>query len=141
MLDYKRPGVIRFNEFTRACCAPDEFDRRLARLGGKPTSFEGNAEILLKQAVNYACLYQTKYIAFFDWETLVLIYLGNIEKRIGGNWCHVEIVTDRRQMRRALLGFLEAAYQSCGGRFRGGPVYPIPQVPSMQPTRHSDRIR
>ncbi|RSL53802.1 hypothetical protein CEP54_010215 [Fusarium duplospermum] len=142
MLDYKRPGVIRFDKFTQACCTPDEFNQRIARLDDdNPTDFEGNAEILLKQAVNYASQYKTKYIAFFDWETLVLIYLENAEKRNGGNWCHIEIVTDRRQMRRALLGFLEAGYQSCGGMTRGGPVYPMPQIPSMQPTRHSDRIR
>ncbi|KAJ4316479.1 hypothetical protein N0V84_007835 [Fusarium piperis] len=136
LLDYKRPGVIRHKEFAKACCNPNNF--RLARLDGDDTEFEDNAEILLKQAVNYSHQYKTEYVAFFDWDTLLLIYLGDVENFDGGKWCHIELVTDRRQMRRALLGFLEAAYRSSRG---GGPRYPHPEIPSAQSSRRSDRAR
>lgn len=75
------------------------------------TLFDRNSRILLKQAVNYANVYRTKYIAFFDWNVLVLLVLANQEGNDGGEWCHVTLVSDRLNIRRALLGFLERAYR------------------------------
>ncbi|KAL6361331.1 hypothetical protein LRP88_04798 [Fusarium phalaenopsidis] len=132
VLDYKRPGVIRLDEFADACYRLDDFRRRIASLdNGGPTAFYGNAEILLKQAVNYSFQYQTKYIAYFDWDTLLLIYLEDAEGTNGGIYCCVELLMDRSQFRRAFLGFLEAVYQSQGGHGHGGPTYPT------TPTRSS----
>lgn len=124
VLDYKRPGVIRPKEFTQALFRPEQLARQLSRAGKITTLFSLNSQILLKQAVNYSYQYQTKYIAFFDWEYLLLIYLNDAEESNGGTYCCIELLKDRSHFRRALLGFLEAAYQSRGGYASGGPTYP-----------------
>ncbi|KAL2689403.1 hypothetical protein Neosp_003456 [[Neocosmospora] mangrovei] len=131
VLDYKRPGVIQHNEFARALCDQKHLAQNLSRADKIYTLFAGNSNILLKQAVNYSNQYETKYIAFFDWDSLLLIYLEDAEEDNGGTCCCVELLEDRSRFRRALLGFLEAAYQSKGGHSHGGPKYPT------TPTRSS----
>ncbi|KAM0417398.1 hypothetical protein ACHAPT_012633 [Fusarium lateritium] len=124
VLDYQRPGVIRPQEFAQALCKQENFSQQLAKAGKISTLFSRNSHILLKQAVNYSRQYKTKYIALFDWDALLLIYLEDAKDMSGGTWCCIELLTDRSRFRRALLGFLEAAYQSRRGHGHGGPAYP-----------------
>ncbi|KAM6535576.1 hypothetical protein FALCPG4_005130 [Fusarium falciforme] len=98
------------------------------------TLFSHNSNILLKQAVNYCSQYETKYIAFFDWDSLLLIYLEDAEGNNGGIYCCIELLRDRSRFRRAFLGFLEAAYQSQKSHSHKSPTYPT------TPTRSSRYI-
>lgn len=112
VLDYKRPGVIRNTEIEAALVKQEHYDQHVAAVQRDGSYFGGNSFILLKQAVNYANQYNTKYVAFFDWETLFLIFLDDQEGTSGGMWCCATVIRDRKKMRRALLGFLERAYQA-----------------------------
>ena len=75
------------------------------------TYFDGNPLILVKQAALYAIKYKTKYVALFDWNTLILIYFNNLD--IVGEYCgdgiRTTIIRNRGEMRLALMGFLELA--------------------------------
>ncbi|KIH89846.1 hypothetical protein SPBR_00904 [Sporothrix brasiliensis 5110] len=110
ILDFKRPTLIDPNDFGRALTWY-EFNRRNST-GYLAPSFENNSQVLLKQAVSYSNLYQTKFVAFFDWHTLVLVVLADAQRILGGQYCFVTIVTDRKKMMRALLGFLVRAYNA-----------------------------
>jgi hypothetical protein len=76
------------------------------------TYFDGNPLILVKQAAAYAISYKTKYVALFDWNTLILIHFNSLD--IAGNYCgdgiHTTIIRNQAEMRLALLGFLELAH-------------------------------
>lgn len=116
VLDYKRPAVIRNWEFEEAMTNMDRYDQMVYKVQQSGRLFEGNSEILLKQAVNYADQYQTKYIAFFDWDMLLLLVMADQEGISGGTWCYATLIRNRGNVRRALLGFLERAYlASCRG--------------------------
>lgn len=83
---------------------------------------------LVKQAAAYAMTHRTKYVALFNWETLVLVRFQAMRLRDGsgnlktvkhlradgvGEWCQTTIITASAQMRPALLGFLAEAYVAC----------------------------
>ncbi|KAF5002050.1 hypothetical protein FDECE_10747 [Fusarium decemcellulare] len=110
VMDYKRPGVIRREEFEDAFVLPEDYATEARHVQAQGGLFEDNASIIMKQAVNYAEQYGTNYVAFFDWKTLLLIVLEQREVYSGGMWCCVSLIRDRKQMRRALLGFLYRAY-------------------------------
>ncbi|ERS97455.1 hypothetical protein HMPREF1624_05622 [Sporothrix schenckii ATCC 58251] len=115
ILDFKRPTLIDPDDFGTVFTW-NEFNARDPLEYLEP-SFKNNSQILLKQAVSYSSHYGTKYIAFFDWHTLVLVVLvdtdlADTELMMGGEYCLVTIVTDRTQMMRALLGFLIKAYHA-----------------------------
>ncbi|KAF7557073.1 hypothetical protein G7Z17_g892 [Cylindrodendrum hubeiense] len=115
VLDYKKIGTIQENEFTMALApARQSFQANVDQAFGlrAETFFEKNSYILLKQAVNYADQYNTRYIAYFDWRCLVLLHLTQANESDGGDCCYVTFVKGRKNFRRALLGFLERAYQS-----------------------------
>lgn len=124
--DYKRPGVIRKKEIEAAFVQQELYDRHVISMQQVGSYFKGNSFILLKQAVNYANRYKTKYVAFFDWVTLLLIFLGDQEENSGGIWCCATLIDDRKKMRRALLGFLERAYQAS---IAGGEQHLPPLIP------------
>ncbi|OAA62533.1 hypothetical protein SPI_04073 [Niveomyces insectorum RCEF 264] len=109
VLDYKRVGTIRPSEFRSACMSWNGF---VSGTHGYGSRFAENASILMKQAVSYAHKYNTKYIALFDWDCLVLLVLANAEDNWGGNYCFVTTIVDKRRMRRALLGFVAMAFVS-----------------------------
>lgn len=115
VLDYKRTGVIRDSEIESAFVRLDDFQWHEQMVAQDGSRFGGNALILLKQAVNYADQYQTQYVAFFDWNTLLLLVLDDQEGPNGGIWCHASLIRNRGNMRRALLGFLARAYQASLG--------------------------
>lgn len=127
VLDYKRPETIKPTELRRACTDPKRLDRTLASLAGR-SGFRGKSYTYLRQAVLYAFTYDTPYIAFFDWDALILIVMADLMpgKLIGGDFCYMSVITDKRLMRRALLGFLERAYQaSVNGGERGMPPFRV----------------
>ncbi|KAK5995187.1 hypothetical protein PT974_03584 [Cladobotryum mycophilum] len=109
IVDYKRPGVIRRDEFRKALKERDYLDKSHKEA---PELFKKNSETLMKQAVNYADQYSTKYVALFDWDTLVLFYMESQDGNTGGECYFVTIIHNRKHMRRALLGFLERAYRA-----------------------------
>ncbi|KAF4459739.1 fic DOC family [Fusarium albosuccineum] len=85
VLDYKRPGIIREKEFAKAFVLPQHtgtYSRRVTQM--RRRCFVGNSETLLKQAVNYSDQYQTKYVALFDWQCLLLLVLEQREGFNGG---------------------------------------------------------
>jgi hypothetical protein len=127
VLDFKRPSTIDLDEIMQACINPLHLRRELARLASA-SAFENKSEIILRQAVHYAHTYNTPYVAFFDWDTLFLIVLADQdeEEMIGGEYCYVTVVQDKRLMRRALLGFLARAMESSlNGGERGLPQFPV----------------
>lgn len=125
-LDYKKAGVIREDEYQEALRDPANYQQLANHAWGTDSSFTGNSAILLKQGVNYANQYETKYIAFFDWNSLLLLVLTDQEGTSGGMWCYATLVRDRAHMRRALLGFLERAYRAS---VAGSEVNLAPQMP------------
>lgn len=136
VLDYKRPGVIRREEFEAAVVQDVQSDPRLALLEPEDSLFTGNSRILLQQAVNYANQYQTQFVAFFDWETLLLLVLPCQEGALGGDWCYASIIrNDGGQIRRGLLGFLERAYATS----KGSSLDPLPISNGTSGRRTRDR--
>ncbi|VUC22959.1 unnamed protein product [Clonostachys rosea] len=110
VLDYKRPGVIQDKEFAQACVNEEALEEVLAKT--PKSKFFANARILIKQAVNYAHMYNTKYVALFDWNILVLLVFDRNEGLHGGDYCRVTIVKERAKMRTCLLGFLQVAWEN-----------------------------
>lgn len=80
--------------------------------GVQESRFKGNLGILLKQGIHYAASYKTRYISFFDWDHLVLLYMGDQERLSGGVYCCMTVTRNKHLMRKALLAFLERAYQA-----------------------------
>lgn len=57
-------------------------------------------------------MYKTRYVALFDWQTLILIFFDDIERDNGGTKCTLTITQDRAQFRPCLLGFLQEAHRA-----------------------------
>ncbi|KAH7159543.1 hypothetical protein B0J13DRAFT_616356 [Dactylonectria estremocensis] len=121
-LEYKRPGAIDEDEFESAELLENETyrqakDRGYRTMAGDdtdPSLFRGKSCKFLKQATTYANVYETKYVALFDWNFLVLLYMERQDVEevdvVGGDFCRVTIVRNKAFFRRALLGFLQEAY-------------------------------
>lgn len=108
LLEYKNYGVIDPTGFKRAQVT----SKTLSSWSADPsvTQFGGTSEILLKQAIHYFDSYGTRYVALCDLNTLLLVYLEDAERNLGGERCLATVITNQRQMRRALLGFIGHAY-------------------------------
>lgn len=127
ILEYKKLGAVSKR------CARGDFDRGVPRdpkmfatwmssaekrfmrdvRGGEDTRF------LLQQAVHYQTKFGARFVALFDWNSLVLLVLPQCRGR-GLNdrvsYAYITEVTDNRKFRRALLGFLLFSYRnSIGG--------------------------
>ncbi|KAI1738461.1 hypothetical protein F4680DRAFT_467410 [Xylaria scruposa] len=127
VVEFKSRGVIVGHEFRQAArtitrTSPVSEHVRLAvRAGG--TFFGDDSKTLMKQASAYAIQYATQYVAFFNWDYLILIRFvqfdprGKLRDRIingVGDYCELSMIKyDRGShlMRAALLGFLTEAYQ------------------------------
>lgn len=145
VLDYKKVGTVIDQEFFAAMPPPGQrHEVSVAQLydARRVSYFGGNSETLLKQAVNYAEQYGTRYVAFFDWNCLVLLFLEEQEELVGGQWCYVTLIRRRRNIRPALLAFLERAFQSSvygeSQLPRFGP-YPISSTARLDVPRRSGR--
>jgi hypothetical protein len=91
---------------------------------GDASLFVGNSRTLIKQAASYAIRHRTRYVALFDWDTLVLAKFVRMNPALSthalgqngvGDYCETTIITSNhsQDMRAALLGFLwEAAVQT-----------------------------
>jgi hypothetical protein len=91
---------------------------------GDASFFMGNSRTLVKQAASYAIRHRTRYVALFDWDTLVLAKFVRMNPALSthtlslngvGDYCETTIITSNHShnMRAALLGFLwEAATQT-----------------------------
>jgi hypothetical protein len=136
-LDYKRIGTIETADFRpffdagRHALQTGEYTNR-----ARPQT---KAYILLKIATNYAASFNTRYIAFCDWDTLLLVVMEDSQGLSGGDWCRLTVVTGSSEIRRALLGFLEVAYTAT---IRGNNEYLLPhERPAIAaPSRRSGRI-
>ncbi|KAH6974731.1 hypothetical protein EDB80DRAFT_880231 [Ilyonectria destructans] len=142
VLDYKKVGTLIDGEFFAAMPPPGQpHEVSIAQSRGV-SYFDGNSYILLKQAVNYADQYGTRYVAFFDWNCLVLLFLEEQEELDGGQWCYLTLIRRRENIRPALLGFLERAFQSSvlgESRLpRFGP-YPVGSTTRLEVPRRSGR--
>ncbi|KPM42316.1 hypothetical protein AK830_g4237 [Neonectria ditissima] len=142
VLDYKRPGTIRDHEFRsaegrRGMTFEEKFDLVAGEEG--MSYFDDNARKLSRQAVNYAHKYNTRYIALFDWERLVLLVLEDQRNLMGGNWCCVTIIKNRSKFRPALLGFLEQAYQA--SQLSNPPLLRQLSQPGPRPSTHGMGLR
>lgn len=87
VLDYKKLGTIVEGEFGKAILPPGTDHRwQVHRMfeRGRHTLFKDNSAILMKQATNYANQYSTRYVAFFGWNCLILLYLVDAEENNGG---------------------------------------------------------
>ncbi|KAL2885054.1 hypothetical protein HOO65_080004 [Ceratocystis lukuohia] len=125
ILDYKKIGTINEDEVFRACVSPSDYH---STVDSQVSLFRGDILTIIKQGVNYSESYETRYIAFFDWDVLLLLYFGDRIGTTGGSWCSLAIITDKRHMRKALLGFLERAYKSSvSGEARLSSI--VPSIP------------
>ncbi|KAK5998742.1 hypothetical protein PT974_01124 [Cladobotryum mycophilum] len=140
VLDFKRVGSIRKSEFESARRHFNNFNQELQNLGSF-FAFKRNSLKMMKQAVNYGNAYDINYVALFDWNTLVLVYLGARTLNVGGEWCYVTVTTDKRQMRKALLSFLERACLSATeGEDTLVPAFAAPpRIEVSQPRRNPPR--
>jgi hypothetical protein len=79
---------------------------------GQMTYFDGNPLILVKQAAAYAIVNKTRYVALFDWNTLILIHFHQLDlvSKHCGDGIRTTIIREKAEMRLALLGFLELAH-------------------------------
>ncbi|KAG6367083.1 hypothetical protein INS49_001265 [Diaporthe citri] len=128
ILEYKKPGAVSKR------CARDEFERGVPRdpkmfaawmLSGEQRFMRDvrgaeDARFLLQQAVHYQKNYGARFVALFDWNSLVLLVLPPC-RGVGLNdrvaYAYITEVTDNRKFRRALLGFLLFSYRnSIGGQ-------------------------
>ncbi|KAI0468044.1 hypothetical protein F4859DRAFT_223056 [Xylaria cf. heliscus] len=131
VVEYKRRGIIKDDEFaaaSRTITEPASItkhveaaynDKKVEFIG---TFFKGNSRKLMKRASAYAIQYNTKYVALFDWDRLVLIHFLKLNTTIDdmarpmegiGDYCEISMIkdTESHAMRVALLGFLLRAYQ------------------------------
>ncbi|KAI1420595.1 hypothetical protein F5Y12DRAFT_109952 [Xylaria sp. FL1777] len=133
LVEFKRRGVIRPNEFRRASrqLTQDPNTQRAqinqcvqaAMNEDQKTFFTGNSFKLIKQAAAYAIDSGTRYVALFNWDYLVLIHFGGInpglvvevlEAQGVGPYCDITMIPNSPRsadIRPALLGFLVRAYQ------------------------------
>jgi hypothetical protein len=91
---------------------------------GDASFFAGNSRTLIKQAASYAIRHRTRYVALFDWDTLVLadfvmmnpaLSTHTLSQNGVGDYCETTIIRSNQShnMRAALLGFLwQAATQT-----------------------------
>ena len=74
----------------------------------------------MKQASSYAITHGTRYVALFNWDSLVLCYVSqldvtqDLDTRVDngiGEYCDIDIINfkDSHKMRLVLLGFLAEA--------------------------------
>lgn len=122
ILEYKKPGAVSER------CARGDFERGVPKdstmfaawmsradkrfmrdvRGGEDTRF------LLQQAVHYQNKFNVRFVALFDWNSLVLLVLPQCQG-LGLNdrvsYGYITEVTDNRKFRRALLGFLLTSYR------------------------------
>lgn len=119
VLEYKASGVIRKQEFDKA----ELTENKRASFMAEPfeCNFHGNSKVLMTRAVHYASSYDTKYIALFDYRTLVLLYMDCVNGKDGGFHCLATIISKPENMRRALLGFLATAYLASKGMVKPPP--------------------
>lgn len=121
VVEFKRRGTIQIDQFKGTRREVDEKDKRnIDKLIGQAndmkdhTFFTENSTKLMKQATNYAETHAARHVAIFDWNYLVLITFTlepdrskqRGKKAMSGEWCHIQIVKESKEMRPALLGFL-----------------------------------
>lgn len=127
ILEYKKPGAVSKR------CARGDFERGVPKDPKMFAAWMSSAEhrfmrdvrgaedtrFLLQQAVHYQRKFGARFVALFDWNSLVLLVLPPC-RGVGLNdrvsYGFVTEVTDNRKFRRALLGFLLFSYRnSIGG--------------------------
>lgn len=115
VLEYKKPGAVSER------CAREDFERGVPKnpemfadwmVSGErrfmpSVSGADDARFLLQQAVHYSS-FETRFVAFFDWNALVLLVFPPFQ---GLSYAYITEVTDNRKFRPALLGFLLFAYR------------------------------
>lgn len=126
ILEYKKPGAVSKR------CARNDFERGVPKDPKMFAAWMSSAEhrftrsvrgaedarFLLQQAVHYQRNYGARFVALFDWNSLVLLVLPPC-RGIGLNdrvsYAYITEVTDNRKFRRALLGFLLFSYRNSVG--------------------------
>jgi hypothetical protein len=118
VLEAKRSGTILPQQYERAI--QEGFHHRASGepIQSRETTFLENSYELMAQAARYSVKYYTPYVALFDWDHLVLAVMEQASGTNGGTYCWLTVVSERRLMRRALLGFLHGAYKEVVSRDR-----------------------
>lgn len=128
ILEYKKLGAVSKR------CSRGDFERGIPKDPKMFAAWMSSAEqrfmrdvrgaedtrFLLQQAVHYQKRFGARFVALFDWNSLVLLVLPPC-RGVGLNdrvsYGYITEVTDNRKFRRALLGFLLFSYQnSLGGQ-------------------------
>jgi hypothetical protein len=122
ILEYKKPGAVSKR------CDRNDFDRGVPKDSKMFAAWMSSAEqrfmrdvrgaedtrFLLQQAVHYQEKFKARFVALFDWNSLVLLVLPPC-RGVGLNdrvsYAYITEVTDNRKFRRALLGFLLFSYR------------------------------
>lgn len=117
ILNYESLGTIIRADFSAAYRTETQISAgQLDLPPGADTAFTGSSANIMRRAVRDARNYNTKHVAFFDWDFLLLLKMADVglvaRDLVGGVSCKVCVVGNRKLMRRALLGFLEKAYLS-----------------------------
>ncbi|KAH7383818.1 hypothetical protein BKA66DRAFT_570018 [Pyrenochaeta sp. MPI-SDFR-AT-0127] len=104
IVEFKRRGLIRPNEFQDGSCDVLEYDNRLQEMKENEEQFSlentKNALNITKQATAYCVQRKCNFAALCDYDNLVLLEMDNLPKT-----AKVTIVP-RQFHRKALLGFL-----------------------------------
>jgi hypothetical protein len=117
VVEFKRKGLLRWNDFDQASVDddPDDIKERLQEMRDeKPqrtTSFENpkcSGWWCAKQATVYAVNFKCPFVALCDYETLILLYFDNQLETV--RVTHVP----RNLFRKALLGFTIEACDRAG---------------------------
>lgn len=109
---FKRPGVIKPEEFEAAACEESEKAGCLEKLDARKMETaitpSLNAFCLTKQAAAYAQQGVCDYVALCDYDNLVLLHFND-----GLESARITVV-ERKDFRKALLGFLIEACDTVG---------------------------
>lgn len=107
VLDYKKPGYLNQSQLEASIPrSVQEYQDNIAMAMSTGSSWEPGIGLIMQQAVHYSYKFSTPFVALYDWNTLVLLFLSEREDRSAGEYCYMTIVKDSRDFRKAFLGFL-----------------------------------
>lgn len=141
VIEYKNRGYISRTEFEQGRMRDGSYANRSNILDtikrvqrkGYESAMENNATCLTKQAAAYSSKWKTRYVALFDWDNLFLWHFAGKDftpsrkpsDLLGpdghAKWAYGTPVLDRKDFRKALLGFIIEGYNNRHGAKFGEP--------------------
>jgi hypothetical protein len=157
VIEYKNRGYIKRAEFEKGRMRDPSYANRgnildtitRAKKQGYESAMENDAMCLTKQAAAYSTKWKTRFVALFDWDNMFLWHFAGKDFQAKckpsdlvasdghAKWAYGTHVEDRRDFRKALLGFIIEGYND-----RFGAKFTEPKPPPFEPSRaDKDRKR